>query len=661
MTAAPGERYASGRWLWCARPRPRADTVLLAFPHAGGSAMFFRSWGLRLPPAIEVIAVQYPGRLDRLREPCIDDVHLLADAVHGIIQTREGLTDRGLALFGHSMGAAVAFETALRLEASGIDLSALFVSSHPAPGVASRWHPDEFTDEVLLAELRRLGATPDVVLDAPQLREPLLTSLRADYRAVARYRPRRGARLRCPVVTLVGDADPDVAPARMHGWAAVTTGAVTAHEFEGGHFYLTPRLDTVLDTVAAHLSPFRGRKEGAVTLPPKFDMHDPATIDDPYPAYAALRAAGPLGRGGPGQWLVPRHADVSALMSDPRLSGSFSADHHALTIGRGPASEFFRRVVLNQDPPDHTRVRRLMGHAISPSLAHTFAPRIGELVDELLAPALDGDRFDAVTDLGYPLPLRVLGELIGIDPADLAEVGIRAIDVSKAFANMLNSEERIAAHGAVVWLYDYIAGLLDARRADPRGDLLSRLLAAEHHGDRLTEREIIENVIFLLFAGFETTTSLVAGGCKALLNQPEQLRRLTADPALARSAVEEFLRFDAPIQVKLRLVLEPISFAGRVLRTGRVVVLLLGSANRDERLFTAPDEVDITRDPNRHLSFGGGHHHCIGAALARAEATAVFEWIGKRVRALEPAGRPVLQRRPGFRCYQAVPVRMVPA
>jgi cytochrome P450 len=394
---------------------------------------------------------------------------------------------------------------------------------------------------------------------------------------------------------------------------------------------------------------------------PKFDLYDPAVIADPYPTYAALRAAGPLGRGGPGQWVVSRYADVSRLMTDTRLSGNFSGDYHRLTIGGGPASEFFQRVMLNQDPPDHTRIRRLMSHAITPSLSREFAPRIAGMVDELLAPALDREGFDAVTDLGYPLPLQVLGELIAIPAGDLAEVGARAIDVAKAFAAMLGPDERVAAHDSVVWLYGYLAGLLTQRRRSPGDDLLSRLLAAQEGGNRLTEQEIIENVIFILFAGFETTTSLIGNGCQALLDQPEQFARLREEPALVRTAVEEFLRFDAPIQVKLRLVLEPLPFADRVLRTGRVLVLLLGSANHDERQFANPEKVDVGRYPNQHESFGGGHHHCIGAALARVEAAAVFDGIARRFARLEPAGPAVRQMRPGFRVYDSVPVAAVPA
>lgn len=397
------------------------------------------------------------------------------------------------------------------------------------------------------------------------------------------------------------------------------------------------------------------------SLLPRFDLYDPQVVADPYPVYAELRRSGPLARGGPGQYVVPRYADVLPLMTDHRLSGNFSGDYHRLTIGEGPASDFFQRVVLNQDPPLHTRVRRLMGQAITPSTARDLVPRLGEFVDELLEPALDRAGFDAVADLGYPLPLRVLGELLRIEPSDLPEVGRRAMSVAKAFAAFLAPEDRVTTHDSVVWLYGYIGDLLAERRRRPGDDVLSRLLAAEDNGDRLTDTEVIENVVFMLFAGFETTTSLIANGCKALADNPDQLDRLRAEPALVATASEEFLRYEAPIQVKLRLVREPIELAGRMLRPGRVIALLLGSANRDGSQFAEPDRVDIGRTPNQHMSFGGGHHRCIGAAIARAEAAAVFCGLARRFAKLEPAGPAQRQLRPGFRTYDLLPLAAVPA
>jgi pyochelin biosynthetic protein PchC len=253
MTPRRGERYASGAWLWCGEARPEARTLLLVFPHAGGSASFFSSWGARLPATVQLVAVQYPGRLDRLREPCVDDVHGLADGVVEALRARDWPPPgRRVALLGHSMGAVVAFETALRLEALGIRPVATLLSSHPAPGRPLRNALTEFTDQALIGELRRLGATPAAVIDRPGLRDDVLAGLRSDYRAVARYRPSPG-RLTSPIVCLVGDDDPDVTPDDMRPWNEATAGPMTMHVFPGGHFYLAAQHDAVLRTAAAHL------------------------------------------------------------------------------------------------------------------------------------------------------------------------------------------------------------------------------------------------------------------------------------------------------------------------------------------------------------------------------------------------------------------------
>ena len=252
------QRYASGAWLQCIHPRPLARTRLLAFPHAGGSASFFRTWGGRLPATVELTAVQYPGRLDRLREPCISDVHGLADGVIAALRCGAWPTNGSrVALLGHSMGALVAFETALRLEELGIRPVVTFLSSHPAPGLSRRNSLTEFSDQALISELRRLGATPAALIEEPEVRAVVLTGLRSDYQAVARYEPSPG-RLTTPVVGLVGDDDPDVAPDDMRPWTDLTVGPMTLHVLPGDHFYLVAQRDAVLDIAAAHLGDGEG-------------------------------------------------------------------------------------------------------------------------------------------------------------------------------------------------------------------------------------------------------------------------------------------------------------------------------------------------------------------------------------------------------------------
>jgi cytochrome P450 len=301
-----------------------------------------------------------------------------------------------------------------------------------------------------------------------------------------------------------------------------------------------------------------------------------------------------------------------------------------------------------------------MNQAFSPTLVRRLSDHIGELVDELLEPALEVGQLDVVTDLAFPLPVMVVCELIGIPATERNSVRTRAIDLCKAFGTRIPDHNRASANEAVLWLRDYIERLINQRRKTPTDDLLSRMLAAQEGDFRFTVPEIIDNVAFLFFAGFETTMNLIATGCSELLKYPGELRRLRAEPSIVTTAVEEFLRYDAPIQSVARLVREPIEIDGRTIRSGRVLVLLLGSANHDECQFFEPEKLDIGRKPNPHVSFGGGIHHCLGAALARVEAAVVFGRVAQRFSVFEPAGEAVRQPSASFRTYASVPVTVKP-
>jgi cytochrome P450 len=391
-------------------------------------------------------------------------------------------------------------------------------------------------------------------------------------------------------------------------------------------------------------------------LPPRFDPLDPAVRADPYPAYARLREAGRLCRGGPGQWVVTRHADVAALLTDPRLGNRFPEEYHRLSAGCGPAAEFLARIVLHRDRPEHSRLRRLIGGAFSPRLLGGLRGRIRQLADVLLDPAVETGLLDAVDDLAFPLPGLVVCELLGIPAHDRRAIPARASALGRVFATVVDDRGRAVADEAVVWLREYLARLLDDRKRRPTGDLLSRMAAVERGGDRLSRDEIVDNAAFLLFAGFETTASLIGTGCAALLDHPGELARLRADRSLIPLAVEEFLRYDAPIQSRLRVVLDPIDVGGRTVKPGRLLLLLLGSANRDERRFARPEELDVGRHPNPHVSFGGGVHFCAGAALARMEGAIVFDRLLERFSRLEPAGEPVRDVGRAFRAFSHVPI-----
>jgi len=398
-------------------------------------------------------------------------------------------------------------------------------------------------------------------------------------------------------------------------------------------------------------------------LPPAFDQADPDVVADPYPRYRELREAGPLCRFGPGQWGVTRHAEVSALLRDRRLGHAFPPDYRRFAIGDGPAADFFGGISIVRDPPEHTRLRGLMSKALSPAVVRSLSSHLSDIVDKLLEPALDTGLLDAATDLAFALPVTVVCELLGVPVADRRLVRPRAADLALGWSTDVAEQDRPAVHAAVVWLREYLGTLLEERRRHPGDDLLSRMLAAESGADRLTHQEVVDNAVFLFFAGFETTRNMIGTGWAALLERPDELARLRAEPAVAATAVEEFLRFDAPVQGAGRMVLEPITIGDWTVRPGRVLVLLLGAANHDERVFDRPERLDVGREPNPHVSFGGGTHFCLGAALAREEGRIAFRRLVERFAVIEPAGVPVrrITGTGNIRSYASVPMAVRPA
>lgn len=396
-------------------------------------------------------------------------------------------------------------------------------------------------------------------------------------------------------------------------------------------------------------------------LPLRFDALNPAVVEDPYPCYAELRRAGPLARGGPGTWLVTRYADVVALLGDRRLRNALPPAYYTASLGQGPASEFFQRVIFYRDPPLHGRLRRLMAASFTPRLVDRLRERIREQVDEILSMAVEVGHFDAIEDLAYPLAFNVICLLIGIPAGDRDEVRTQAAWLARGFSTGLSAEERRSIDAAVVWLQNYMEHLSRERRRPSDVDLMSRMCNAEQGEDGLAHEELVDNTVFLFWAGFETVLSVIGTGCVALARFPEQFERLRANPSLTATAIEEFLRFDAPIQGTSRLVGSEIDIDGRILRAGRVLVLVLGSANHDEQVFASPQRLDVTRRPNPHLSFGGGPHRCLGNVLARTEATVVFELLARNIARLELAGK--VERHCGttwMRLHDKVPLAVAP-
>ena len=289
------------------------------------------------------------------------------------------------------------------------------------------------------------------------------------------------------------------------------------------------------------------------------------------------------------------------------------------------------------DPPDHTRLRGLVQKAFTPRVVEGLRPRVEQITHELLDAALERGRVDLVSDFAYPLPMQIIVEMLGVPAEDHAQFRVW----SGALARGLDPEfllppdavkERLAG---ILSFVQYFSALIDARRAHPGDDLLSRLIEAEEHGVALSQGELLSTCILLLVAGHETTVNLLTGGALALIENPDQLARVRDDPTVVRSAVEEMLRYVSPVQLTGRIALEDMDIAGTRITPGEFSLLLLASANRDPAAFAEPDVFDVARPDANHLGFGFGIHHCLGAPLARLEAQVALPALVRRAKTLE--------------------------
>jgi len=370
-------------------------------------------------------------------------------------------------------------------------------------------------------------------------------------------------------------------------------------------------------------------------------LADPAVLADPYPVLAALREASPFSELDGALVIVGRHEDCSAILRDPRASSE-----RFRSLLSAPEPEQRRPPsFLSLDPPDHTRLRRLVSKAFAPRVIAGLAPRIRELSDELLTAAgADGRRqIDVVGALAYPLPVRIISELLGVPPDDHARfAGWSASLAHSLQPRFLASDAGLdaAAQRASLEFAEYFRELIAARRAGPADDLLSELICAEDDGQRLSETELIATCVLLLVAGHETTVSLISNAILALLRHPDQLAALRGDPGLAAGAVEETLRYDAPVQFTSRVAHGGMRVGGETARDGAMLLLLIAATGRDPEVFADPDRFDIRRGAAGHLAFAAGPHFCLGAALARLEATIAAQAFASRVSGpeLDPAG-----------------------
>ena len=381
-------------------------------------------------------------------------------------------------------------------------------------------------------------------------------------------------------------------------------------------------------------------------------LFSPQGQADPYPVYALLREAAPVIKSPFGIYLVTRHELVerslrSAAFRTPR--GYRDANDPAGPPRFDPAGALTlhrRNWLLFAQGDQHTRLRKLIMKVFTPRAVRALAPRIEGLVDALLAPALERGTMEVIADLAYPLPATVICELIGIPEAE-RELNRTWGEVVADTVDPMCTNAQIAVAEAAMREWDaYLRVFLAERRRTPGDGLVDAMLAVEEDGSGFTDDEIAANMTFLFLAGHGTTTGLIGNGLYALLRHPEQLAKLHAAPGLVENAIEELLRFDSPVQFAPRVALERIEIGGVVLEPEIPVNLMLGSANRDPRKYERAEELDVTRPDPKPLSFGGGPHFCVGAALARCEAKAAFEKLVAHTRSIELGATPKF--RPGL-------------
>ncbi|MEU0201925.1 MULTISPECIES: cytochrome P450 [unclassified Streptomyces] len=385
-----------------------------------------------------------------------------------------------------------------------------------------------------------------------------------------------------------------------------------------------------------------------------FDPWDPAFLADPYPAYAELRARGRVHWFEPtNQWLVPHHADVSALLRDRRLGRTYQHRFTHEEFGRTappPEQEPFHTLndhgMLDLEPPDHTRIRRLVSKAFTPRTVERLKPYVRGLADELAAALVERGGGDLLKDVAEPLPVAVIAEMLGIPESDRAPLRPWSADICGMYELNPSAETAAKAVRASVEFSDYLRELIAARRKEPGEDLVSGLIAAHDEGDRLTEQEMISTCVLLLNAGHEATVNATVNGWYALFRTPSQLELLRADHSLIPSAIEELMRYDTPLQLFERWVLDEIEIAGTTIPRGAEIALLFGSANHDPEVFTDPGRLDLARADNPHISFSAGIHYCIGAPLARIELAASMGALLEKAPTLRLAAEP--ERKPNF-------------
>lgn len=383
--------------------------------------------------------------------------------------------------------------------------------------------------------------------------------------------------------------------------------------------------------------------------------------ENPYPYYHALREHAPMKRLSDGSLLLTRFQDLEYIYRTPKLFASDKKEEFRPKFGETLIYEHHTTSLVFNDPPLHTHVRRVLQGALAPKAIAYMEPQLARLVDDLLDAAEQRGRVDLIEDFASAIPIEVIGNLLGVPHADRGPLRGWSLLILGALEPVVTPEQVVNASEAVRQFLDYLELLIADRRAnlrDPEVDVLSRLILGEQNGERLTQKQLMQNCIFLLNAGHETTTNTIGNALMTLLKNPTERARLIADPGLISGAIDEFLRFESPNQLGNRAVTEDTELGGERLPAGTLVTLCIGAANRDPARFADPDHFDIGRTSNRHLAFGSGSHLCLGLNLAKLEVRTAVTKLLARFPNYELDGAPRHGRRARFRGYAELPVRL---
>jgi cytochrome P450 len=409
-------------------------------------------------------------------------------------------------------------------------------------------------------------------------------------------------------------------------------------------------------------TPARFSPAEAARVAESFDLLHlpPAFYDNPYPTFHALREATPV-RTTPGGYLLTRHADLMAVYKDAKLYSSDKKAEFLTKFGDGLLYQHHTTSLIFNDPPLHTRVRRIIAGALNPRAVADLEPPMVQMVDGLLdRMAAKGDA-DIIADLAASVPIEVIGNLLAIPHERRDPLRDWSLAILGALEPQPTPEMLEIGEVAVRDFLEYLRELVRERRkapGNPERDVLTRLIQGEKSGETLSEIELLQNCIFILNAGHETTTNLIGNGLYNLLEWPEEKARLMADPSLIDTAVEEFLRFDSPVQLGNRITTAPATIGGVDMPAGTFVTLAIAAANRDPAAFPDPDRLDIGRTANRHVAFASGVHVCVGLSIARMEGRVAVQRFLRRFPNYRLSGTPVRGNRVRFRGFLTIPVTL---